>query len=63
MIRLLRTLTLTMLLGLATTSAFGQEVAAEGGEESSGPGPLPGYIATGCLAAASMFVLCKSARR
>ena len=64
MSRLLRALTFTLILGLTSASAFGQAVEGGAGtEEESSGGPLPGYIATGCLAAAAIFVLCKSARR
>ena len=58
-------LTAALALGLAISPAGAQETqtnpnADEGGV---GQGPVPGYIATGLLGAAMIFVLCKSARR
>jgi len=61
MTRVVRSLALVVALSLFTLPAHAQDPAPEG--ESTGSGPLPGYIATGMLAAAAMFVLCKSARR
>ncbi len=63
MTRLIRLIALILAVGLSTAPAFAQEAAPPAEGESSGAGPLPGYITTGCLAAAAMFVLCKSARR
>jgi hypothetical protein len=61
MTRRLRTLALALTLGLFAASAQAQEPAPAEGESTGNP--VPGYIATGMLAAGTMFVLCKSARR
>ena len=62
--RPVRLFALMLALGLQAATAFAQEPAPEAGEaKEEGPGPVPGYIASGFLGAASMFVLCKSARR
>jgi hypothetical protein len=63
MTRLARTLGFTFILalGLFAAPARAQEPAPAGTEQEGNP--VPGYIATGMLCAATMFVLCKSARR
>jgi hypothetical protein len=54
----------TLTLGLVTQSANAQETVNPNADEGGvGQGPVPGYIATGLLGAAMIFVLCKSARR
>lgn len=62
MTRLLRPLALALALGLPAASARAQDPNAPPGAESEG-NPVPGYVATGMLACAAIFVLCKSARR
>jgi hypothetical protein len=65
MTRLARSLAVALAIGLsvAPASVRAQEPAPAEGEGSSEGNPVPGYIATGLLGCAAIFVLCKSARR
>lgn len=64
-VRIFRPLALLLaLLGFSAASARAQappdpNAPAEGSEGN----PVPGYVATGMLGCAAIFVLCKSARR
>ena len=49
-----------ILLGVAAPVARAQDPVAGAASEGN---PVPGYVATGLLAGAAIFVLCKSARR
>jgi hypothetical protein len=60
--RPLRPLALGLALVLSAATARAQDPAPAEGEASEG-NPVPGYVATGMLACAAIFVLCKSARR
>lgn len=60
--RLARSLALALALGLSAATARAQEAPPAEGTESEG-NPVPGYIATAVLGFATIFVLCKSARR
>ena len=61
--RVLRPLALVLALGLSAATARAQDPAPAEGEGASEGNPVPGYVATGMLACAAIFVLCKSARR
>ena len=64
MTRLLRPLTLALALGLSAATARAQDPNAPPIRTPKSEGnPVPGYVATGMLACAAIFVLCKSARR
>ena len=62
--RLLRTFALLAALTLPAAAARAQPPADPNAPASTDEGnPVPGYIATGMLGCAALFVLCKSARR
>ena len=57
-------LALTLLAGIdSPASAHEPEAAPAEGEGGGGSGPVPGYAATGVLAALALFIVCMSARR
>jgi hypothetical protein len=62
MTRLLRPLALLAALALPA-AARGQAADPNAPAATEEGNPVPGYIATGMLGAAALFVLCKSARR
>ena len=65
MTRLARALRpLTLLAALALPAAARAQAPDPNAPPPTDEGnPVPGYVATGMLAAATLFVLCKSARR
>ncbi len=64
LVRSLRPLALLLALGLSAATARAQEPPpVEGAATESEGNPVPGYVATGMLSFAAIFVLCKSARR
>jgi hypothetical protein len=65
MTQLTRTLRpLALLAALALPAAARAQAPDPNAPPAADEGnPVPGYVATGMLAAAALFVLCKSARR
>jgi hypothetical protein len=56
-------LALALLAGVAAPASAQEPEPAAEGEGGGGSGPVPGYAATGVLAALGLFIVCKSARR